>query len=77
MSAIMNCHSAIEANPVELFTALFPTVSDAAHAAGISTEQLRKMRLRGFVSTRDRAVKMAAATGGRVTAARLLAVEAA
>lgn len=71
----MNCTSATDSNPVEVFTALFPTISDAADAAGVSREMLRKMRRQGFVSTRDRAVRMAAAVEGRVSAAQLLAVE--
>lgn len=72
----MNCTSAPESNPVELFTALFPTVADAAAAAGVSPQMLFRMRRRGFVSTRDRAVRMAEASQGRVSAAQLLAVDA-
>lgn len=74
--ATMNCTSATERNPVEAFAGLFPTLSEAAAAAGVSREMLRRMRQRGFVSTRDRALVMAKASGGRVSAAELLAVEA-
>lgn len=61
-----------ELNPVERYTACFPSVGTAAAAAGISTEMLRRMRLQGFVSTRDRALRMAAACGDRVSAVELM-----
>ena len=70
----MNCIPTHPQNPVDLWVALFPTVGEAATAAGVSTEMLRKIRRRGYVSTRDRAIKMAEAAGGVVTAAELLAV---
>ena len=70
----MNCDSATIHNPVERFVSLFPTIGAAATAAGVTTEMLRQMRRRGFVSTRDRALHMAGASEGRVTAAELLAV---
>lgn len=70
----MNCTSATIDNPVERFTAQFPTRRAAAKAAGITTEQLRKMRRLGYVSTRARAITMANAVGGRISAAALLAV---
>ena len=46
----------------------------AAQAAGVSTAMLRKMRSRGYVSTRERALRMARACGFRLGAAELLAL---
>lgn len=70
--ATVNCTSAANANPIEQFIELFPTVGAAANAAGVTREQLRKFRHRGYVSTRDRALHMARASRNRVSAARLL-----
>jgi hypothetical protein len=60
------------ANPVERFVDCFDTVKDAASAAGVTTEQLRQLRKRGYVNTRDRAIAMAEGCNQRVTAAALL-----
>lgn len=70
----MNCITATTANPIEQFIGLFPTVGAAAQAAGVTREQLRKFRHRGYVSTRDRALHMARACRNRVSPARLLAL---
>lgn len=61
-------------NPIERYIACFETVRAAALAAGVSTAMLRKMRSRGYVSTRQRALRMARACGFRVGAAELLAL---
>jgi len=61
-------------NPIERFIACFPTVRAAAAAAGVSTAMLRRMRSRGYVSTRQRALRMALACEGRLSAAELLAL---
>ena len=61
-------------NPVERYIACFPTARAAAEAAGISTAMLRRMRSRGYVSTRTRALLMAQACGFRVKPAELLAL---
>lgn len=70
----MNCTSTTSANPIEQFIELFPTVGAAADAAGVTREQLRKFRHRGYVSTRERALHMARACRNRVSPARLLAL---
>lgn len=70
----MNCTSATVANPIEQFIELFPSVGEAADAAGVTREQLRKFRHRGYVSTRDRALHMARASRNRLTPARLMAL---
>lgn len=62
-------------NDVERYTAVFPSVREAAAAAGISTEMLRRMRRQGYVATRERALRMAEACGHHVTAAGLLGVD--
>lgn len=72
----MDCITPPPVNPVERFVACFGTVKEAALAAQVSTEMLRKMRLQGYVSTRDRAITMAVACQNRVPAAELLAVAA-
>lgn len=59
-------------NPVQRFVDCFDTVKQAATAAGITTEQLRQLRKRGYVNTRDRAIVMAEGCNQRVTAAALL-----
>lgn len=61
-------------NPVERYIACFPTARAAAEAAGISTAMLRRMRSRGYVSTRQRALLMAQACRFKVKAAELLAL---
>lgn len=61
-------------NPIERYIACFPTARSAALAAGISTAMLRRMRGRGYVSTRARALLMAQACGFRVQPAELLAL---
>ncbi|RDZ28662.1 hypothetical protein [Lysobacter silvisoli] len=63
-------------NPILRYIACFATVSAAARAAGISTEMLRQMRIKGFVSTRNRALRMAEACGGRLEPAELMALPA-
>ena len=61
-------------NPIERYIACFATARAAAEAAGVSTAMLRRMRGRGFVSTRGRALLMAQACGFRIQAAELLAL---
>ena len=61
-------------NPIRRDVACFATVGLAAKAAGVSTEMLRQMRIRGFVSTRNRALRMAEACAGRVSAIELMAL---
>ncbi|WP_157489293.1 hypothetical protein [Lysobacter sp. Root916] len=61
-------------NPIQRYVACFATVGLAAKAAGVSTEMLRQMRIRGFVSTRNRALRMAEACAGRVSAVELMAL---
>lgn len=61
-------------NPVAQYVACFETAQAAATAAGISTEMLRRMRKRGFVTTRKRALVMARACGFRVDAMQLMAL---
>lgn len=63
-------------NPIERYIACFETVRAAADAAGVSTAMLRRMRSRGYVSTRQRALRMARACGFRLAAAELLALTA-
>jgi len=62
------------ANPVERYVACFPSCQMAAEAAGISSEMLRRIRRRGFVTTRKRALLMARACGFRVDAIELMAL---
>ena len=62
------------ANPVERYVDCFHSCQAAADAAGISTEMLRRLRKRGFVTTRKRALIMARACGFRVDAIELLAL---
>lgn len=59
-------------NAITRYIACFGSVGAAALAAGVTTEMLRRMRLRGYVSTRDRALRMANACGFRVGPAELL-----
>lgn len=61
-------------NPVERYIACFPTARAAAEAAGISAAMLRRMRSRGYVSTRQRALLMAQACRFKVKAAELMAL---
>jgi hypothetical protein len=70
----MNDDMDIVTNPVERYVACFETVTAAASAAGISSEMLRRMRKRGFVTTRKRALVMARACGFQVDARQLLAL---
>lgn len=70
----MNDDRDIVANPVTRYVACFATVQAAASAAGITTEMLRRMRKRGYVSTRKRALVMARACGFRVEATELMAL---
>lgn len=74
MFTTMDCVPAQTANPVDRFVSCFGTVGEAATAAGVSTEMLRRMRHRGYVTTRDRAMVMAEACKHHVKAAELLAV---
>ena len=64
----------IAANPVERYVECFHSCGAAAQAAGISTEMLRRMRKRGYVTTRKRALIMARACSFRVDAIELLAL---
>jgi len=64
----------VAANPVERYVECFHSYSAAAQAAGISTEMLRRMRRRGYVTTRKRALIMARACSFRVDAIELLAL---
>lgn len=66
--------SAREPNAIERYIACFATARAAAEAAGVSTAMLRRMRGRGYVSTRGRALVMAQACGFRIQAAELLAL---
>ncbi|WP_363796927.1 hypothetical protein ABU614_17000 [Lysobacter firmicutimachus] len=68
--------AAREPNPIERYIACFVTARAAAEAAGVSTAMLRRMRGRGFVSTRARALLMAQACDFRIAAAELLALPA-
>jgi len=62
------------ANPVERYIECFQSCAAAAFAAGISTEMLRRMRKRGYVTTRKRALIMARACRFHVDAIELLAL---
>jgi len=64
----------VAANPVERYIECFHSCGAAAQAAGISTEMLRRMRKRGYVTTRKRALIMARACSFRVDAIELLAL---
>lgn len=64
----------VAANPVERYVECFNSCGAAAQAAGISTEMLRRMRKRGYVTTRKRALIMARACSFRVDAIELLAL---
>jgi len=64
----------VAANPVERYVECFHSYGAAAQAAGISTEMLRRMRKRGYVTTRKRALIMARACSFRVDAIELLAL---
>lgn len=70
----MNDDTDIQTNQVARYVACFDTAHAAATAAGISTEMLRRMRKRGFVTTRKRALLMAQACGFRVDATQLMAL---
>ncbi|WP_394537443.1 hypothetical protein PRJ39_14800 [Lysobacter enzymogenes] len=61
-------------NPIERYIACFDTVRAAATAAGVSATMLRRMRSRGYVSTRQRALLMARACGFRLAPAELMAL---
>ncbi|RPE81599.1 hypothetical protein [Vulcaniibacterium tengchongense] len=61
-------------NPIVRYVACFGSVREAAQAAGVSTEMLRRMRKRGYVSTRQRALQMAQACQFRVKATELMAL---
>lgn len=60
---------------MDRWVSLFPTLTEAAAAAGVTREMLRQMRRRGYVTTRDRAVRMAKAVHDSVRAAELLGVQ--
>lgn len=62
-------------NPVERYVECFARVQDAAAAAGVSTEALRKMRKAGHVTTRSRALHMSQMCNSKVSPAELLAVD--
>lgn len=64
----------VAANAVERYVECFHSCGAAAQAAGISTEMLRRMRKRGYVTTRKRALIMARACSFRVDAIELLAL---
>ncbi|MDI9239680.1 hypothetical protein QLQ15_12275 [Lysobacter sp. LF1] len=70
----MNIDTDILTNPVARYVACFDSAYAAAAAAGISTEMLRRMRKRGYVTTRKRALVMAQACGFRVGATQLMAL---
>lgn len=61
-------------NPIERYIDCFETVRAAADAAGVSASMLRRMRVCGYVSTRERALRMARGCGFRLTAAELMAL---
>ncbi|MGO1000955.1 hypothetical protein [Lysobacter sp. CA196] len=61
-------------NPIERYIACFVTAREAASAAGVSAAMLRRMRVRGYVSTRARALLMAQACEFRVEAVELMAL---
>ncbi|MEH6417169.1 hypothetical protein [Pseudomonas sp. CGJS7] len=61
-------------NPIERYIACFPTAREAAQAAGVSGAMLRRMRVRGYVSTRERALVMAQACRFKIKPAELLAL---
>lgn len=75
MSATMNCTSQKTANPIEQFIGCFDSVEAAAKGAGISYEMLRRMRHRGYATTRERAIVMATACGDRIAPAELLGLK--
>lgn len=68
MSTIMNAITTYENH--------FNTKRAAAAAVGITTEMMRIHRLRGYVKTRDLALRMEAACGRKVKAAALLGLSA-
>lgn len=70
----MNIDMDVTTNPVERYVECFANYQAAALAAGVSTEMLRRMRKRGFVTTRKRALLMARACGFRVDAIELMAL---
>jgi len=61
-------------NPIERYIACFATAREAASAAGVSAAMLRRMRVRGYVSTRARALQMAQACEFRIEAVELMAL---
>lgn len=61
-------------NPIERYIACFDTAREAAAAAGVSAAMLRRMRVRGYVSTRARALLMAQACSFRMEAVELMAL---
>ncbi|WP_408950001.1 hypothetical protein [Lysobacter sp. Hz 25] len=61
-------------NPIERYIACFATAREAASAAGVSAAMLRRMRVRGYVSTRARALLMAQACEFRIEAVELMAL---
>lgn len=61
-------------NPIERYIACFATARAAAAAAGVSTAMLRRMRVRGYVSTRHRALLMAQACRFKIQPVELLAL---
>ncbi|MGO1072881.1 hypothetical protein [Lysobacter sp. CA199] len=63
-------------NPIERYIACFATAREAAQAAGVSAAMLRRMRVRGYVSTRQRALLMAQACGFKLEPAELMALTA-
>lgn len=68
----MKCMNANPNDALARYVACFPTIGEAAVAAGVSREQLRKMRRRGHVPTRDRALVMYEACRRRVAPADLM-----
>jgi hypothetical protein len=62
-------------NPVIQFESCFATKIAAAKAAGLTREMLRLHRNRGYVTTRDLAVRMEKACGRAVSATQLLALD--
>lgn len=62
-------------NPVLQFESCFRTKGEAAASVDLTREMLRIHRNRGYVTTRDLAVRMEKACKRAVTAAQLLAVD--
>lgn len=62
-------------NPLVRFENCFRTKIEAAKAADLTREMLRLHRKRGYVTTRDLAMRMEVACNRKVTAAELLGID--